>query len=236
MFEDSLVESSGMIRTRSRRYAAGSLVLQAALLAVAVLIPYIYPAALPPHALLTPLAAPPPPEMPAQQPDAIASRSVAAVRTIDLTAPSVIPRHITQGEQSSSGPPEIVDIIGNSTGKIAGSLLSTVPAAAPPVVRAARPAGPLRVSAGVAAGQLLAPIQPQYPVIARTVGVQGTVVIEAVISTAGTVEQARVVSGPPLLTQAALDAVSRARYRPYLLNGQPIAVETTIRIIFSLGD
>jgi len=105
MFEDSLVESSGLIRTSSRRYAAGSFALQAALLAVAVLIPYIYPAALTPHVLLTPLASPPPPTMSAQSPHAASSRSVVAVRTIDLTAPRMIPRYITRGTPTSSGPP-----------------------------------------------------------------------------------------------------------------------------------
>lgn len=111
-----------------------------------------------------------------------------------------------------------------------------VPAPKPPRVVRVESRGPVRVSAGVAAGQLLTSIQPAYPEIARDTHVQGTVVIDAVISKEGTVEHANVVSGPPLLAEAALSAVSRARYKPYLLNGAPIAVKTTIRIIFRLGD
>ena len=80
------------------------------------------------------------------------------------------------------------------------------------------------------------PIQPVYPVIARTAGVQGTVVLEATISTAGRIESLQVVSGPPMLRGAARDAVEVARYRPYKLNGQPTEVQTTITVVFRLGE
>jgi len=83
---------------------------------------------------------------------------------------------------------------------------------------------------------LLAPIQPVYPVIARTAHVQGSVVVEAMISKAGRIESAHVTSGPAMLRQAALDAVAAARYRPYLLSGEPIEVETTITVVFRLGE
>jgi periplasmic protein TonB len=236
MFEDSLVESTGRIRTRSRRYAAGSFVLQATLLATVAAIPYLYPAALPQQALLTPLAAPPPPSEPAPISHVTVSRAAQAVQTISLTAPRIIPDHIAQNA-ASEPPADISDPLGYSGGdNVPGAAPSFGPAPKPPVVVRAKPTGPVRVSAGVAAGQLLAPIQPVYSAIARMTHVQGTVVIDAVISKDGTVEQARVVSGSPLLTEAALSAVSRARYRPYRLNGQPIAVETTIHIIFTLGE
>jgi protein TonB len=88
----------------------------------------------------------------------------------------------------------------------------------------------------VAEGRLLAPIQPIYPAIAKAARIQGTVVIEAVISRQGLVKQARIVSGQPMLAQAALEAVSRARYQPYMLNGQPVEVYTTIDINFVLGN
>jgi len=98
-----------------------------------------------------------------------------------------------------------------------------------------KPAGILRISNGVTAGLLLAPIRPEYPLIARTTGTQGTVVIQAVIARDGRIESARILSGPALLQAAALDAVRSARYHPYLLNGQPTEVETTISIIFHIG-
>ncbi len=235
MFEDSLVESIDRIRTRSRRYAVGTFLLQAVLLAVTILVPYIYPAALPKQALTSLLVAPPPPTAPAPVAHAPAGRSAPAIRAIDLRVPRIIPRRVAQ-DNAASTPPGIIDPLGHGFGNVPGGLLSMVPAPKPPRVVRVESRGPVRVSAGVAAGQLLTPIQPAYPEIARDTHVQGTVVIDAVISKEGTVEHANVVSGPPLLAEAALSAVSRARYKPYLLNGAPIAVKTTIRIIFRLGD
>lgn len=236
MFEDSLVESTGRILTHSRRYAAGSFVLQAALIAVVILIPYIYPATLPRQALAIFLVAPPPPAAPASVPHVAASRPVRAVQMVDLTAPRIIPKHAAMVSTSEPGSTRIGDPLMFGRGNIPGGMPIFGQAPKPLVVMRAKPSGPIRVSAGVAAGQLLTPIQPVYPEIAKTTHAQGTVVIDAVISKNGTVEQMRVVSGSPLLTEAALSAVSRARYRPYRLNDQPIAVETTIRIIFKMGD
>jgi protein TonB len=82
---------------------------------------------------------------------------------------------------------------------------------------------------------LLAPIQPVYPAIAKVTRTEGTVVMEAVISKAGRIESLHAVSGPEMLRRAALDAVSAARYKPYLLNGEPTEVQTTITVNFRLG-
>jgi protein TonB len=82
---------------------------------------------------------------------------------------------------------------------------------------------------------LLTPIRPIYPAIAKAAGVQGTVVVEAIISRAGTVESVRVVSGPPMLQRAAVEAIRVARYRPYRLNGQPTDVQTTFTVNFRMG-
>jgi protein TonB len=76
---------------------------------------------------------------------------------------------------------------------------------------------------------------PIYPVDAKAAHVQGTVVLGAIIGTDGTVKDLHVVSGPDQLQQAALDAVRQWRYRPYLLNGDPVEVRTTINIIFTLA-
>ena len=108
----------------------------------------------------------------------------------------------------------------------------------PRVVRASAPAssGPAHVSSGVISGLLLAPIQPIYPAIAKAAHLEGTVVIQAIISQSGHIESAHVVSGPAMLQGAALDAVRGARYRPYLLNNQPTEVDTTISITFRMGS
>jgi len=103
------------------------------------------------------------------------------------------------------------------------------------VVHAA-PARPVSLSGGVSQGMLLSPIRPVYPEIAKITKTQGTVVVEAVISKAGRIESAQVTSGPPILRQAALDAVKEARYRPYLLSGEPVEVQTTVTVVFHLGE
>ena len=82
---------------------------------------------------------------------------------------------------------------------------------------------------------LLQKTQPMYPPIAKAARVQGTVVLQAKISKTGSIEDLHVVSGPAMLQQSALDAVRTWRYRPYLLNNEPVEVETTINVIFSLG-
>jgi protein TonB len=82
---------------------------------------------------------------------------------------------------------------------------------------------------------LIAPIRPVYPVIGKAAHVEGTVVVEAVISREGTIESLRVVSGPQMLQSAALDAIREARYRPFRLNGEPTEVQTTITVNFRLG-
>lgn len=236
MFEDSLVESTQRIRTRSKWYAVASFSIEAVALAIFILIPYVYPAVLPPHTLASVLLAPPPPAaapaVPRTAPD-LAHALVHAVSLIDFAAPSSIPRRIAQGNFASA-PPEMNTGIDDD---VHGSnILSRLAIPSPPVVTRAKPSGPVRVSSGVAEGRLLAPIQPIYPAIAREAHIQGTVVIEAVISRQGIVEQAHIVSGQPMLAQAALAAVSHARYQPYKLNGEPVEVETTINIDFILGN
>jgi protein TonB len=80
-----------------------------------------------------------------------------------------------------------------------------------------------------------APPSPTYPPIARAVRLSGTVSLAATISPTGTITNLRVLSGSPMLQRAAIDAVQSWRYRPYLLNGQPVEVETTINVVFSMN-
>jgi periplasmic protein TonB len=235
MFEDSLVESTGRIRTRSRWFAVGSFILQAALVAALVLIPFLNPAALPKQALTMMLAAPPPPPAPAEIPARAATghaSSPAILRAI--TAPNRIPLHAAMVNDTVPGAVDLGK--GGGSGSDVMGALGNIGTPPPPTVKPEpRPTPePLRISAGVAAGRLVAPIRPAYPAIALATRIEGTVVIEAVISKTGTVERARVVSGPPMLTAAALSAVQQARYEPCKLNGDPVEVETTINVIFRL--
>jgi protein TonB len=82
---------------------------------------------------------------------------------------------------------------------------------------------------------LLSPITPLYPAIAKAAGVSGTVVVEAIISKTGTIESLSAVSGPQMLREAALNAIRAARYRPYLLNGEPTEIQTTFTVNFRIG-
>ncbi len=84
-------------------------------------------------------------------------------------------------------------------------------------------------------GNLVLRVQPAYPSLARQVRVQGLVVLRAVISRDGTIENLQVLSGHPMLVQAAVDAVRQWRYRPYVLNGEPVEVETEVKVNFILS-
>jgi protein TonB len=82
---------------------------------------------------------------------------------------------------------------------------------------------------------LLQKTVPLYPPIAKAARVSGTVVLQATISKTGTIENLHVISGPAMLQQSAMDAVKSWRYRPYLLNTEPVEVETTVNVVFTLG-
>ena len=84
-------------------------------------------------------------------------------------------------------------------------------------------------------GNLILRVQPDYPTIARQARVQGQVVLRAMISREGTIENLQVLSGHPMLVRAAVNAVQQWRYRPYVLNGEPIEVETEVKVNFVLS-
>ena len=104
-----------------------------------------------------------------------------------------------------------------------------------PVVRAYAPRGPVRVSSGVMAGNLISRLDPVYPADAKAAHVQGMVVLHAVVSKAGAIESLSAVSGPEALQASSLDAVRMWRYRPYLLNGEPVEVDTEIMVHYAFG-
>ena len=103
-----------------------------------------------------------------------------------------------------------------------------MPTLPPPVVRAFRTSSMLE-------GSLVHRVQPVYPPPARNARIQGPVVLEAIIDRAGTIENLRTISGHPMLVPAAVNAVSQWRYRPFILNGEAIEVETRITVNFVLA-
>jgi TonB family protein len=96
------------------------------------------------------------------------------------------------------------------------------------------PNKPVNVPSDVIAGNILSKVTPVYPADAKKARIQGTVALEAVIGKTGDVEQLKTISGPKLLEQSAIDAVRQWKYKPFLLNGDPVDVKTTINVIYTL--
>jgi protein TonB len=93
---------------------------------------------------------------------------------------------------------------------------------------------PMKISEGVLEAQLISRVEPQYPSLALQARVEGAVILHAIISRDGRITSLEVISGHPFLVKAALDAVRQWRYRPTMLNGEPVEVDTTISVIFRL--
>jgi len=122
---------------------------------------------------------------------------------------------------------------GGAAGGILGGMITA--AAPPPPPPPPPPPERVRVGGSVQTANLVTAPKPVYPPLARQARIQGTVKLEADISKEGTIENLRVISGHPLLIQAALDAVKQWRYKPTLLNGVPVEVVTTVDVNFTLG-
>jgi protein TonB len=88
----------------------------------------------------------------------------------------------------------------------------------------------------IAKGMILHKVNPKYPGKAKTAHISGVVVVQGIITKQGKLRDLHVVSGPEMLVEPSLKAVQKWRYKPYLLNGEPVEVETTINVLFSLGD
>ena len=240
MFEDSLVESAGRIKTRRGVTTFVSFGFQMLLLGVMVLIPLIYTEALPKAQMMTFIAAPPPPPPPPPPPAAAPIKVVKVQTEIvnnQLRAPTKIPKEIKMVKEDEA-PPQMAGVAGGVPGGVAGGAMGGVlggivgSSLPPPKVAAPQK---VRVSSGVVAGNKISGPNPTYPAIAKTARIQGTVVLQAEISKGGTIENLRAVSGPPMLYQSAIDAVRQWRYKPYILNGEPVEVETTIQVNFTLS-
>jgi periplasmic protein TonB len=237
MFEDSTFESTGRIRTRSRRWMIAATIFNGAILLALILIPLIYPEALPRHAfpfLMVALPPPPATQPPPTQQQAHPARGMTEMPEGKIQVPILIPHD--PFIPASSEPKGAINTSGLGPGPGGPAGPSGIfPGQSPvPQVRLV-PKAPVRLSGLVVEGLLIHKTIPVYPRIGVAVGAEGTVVLQATISKAGTIENLRVVSGPPIFEQAAIDAVKTWRYRPYLLDGEPVEVETTVNVIFTLG-
>jgi protein TonB len=241
MFEDSLLEAH--IKSRRKTATTISFVVQAIAVAVLVLIPLMFTQALPTRALVTTLVAPPPPPPPpppAGSAPAVVHHEQVPV-TSELTTPLKVPQKVAMVREEDSpanaAAPSMGGVVGGVPGGVAGGTIGGVVGGVLNSIGPPKLAAPdrVRVSSGVTQGLLLHKVTPQYPAAARTAGVQGTVVLAAVIGKDGKVQDVRVVSGPAVLTRAAVDAVRQWRYKPYYLNGQAVEVDTTINVNFKMG-
>jgi len=244
MFEDSLIESGGRLKTSRGWTSIVSFVIQIGIIGVMILIPLIFTEALPRTQLMTFLVAPPPPPPP--PPPAAAPVKVVKVIQTDivngqLRTPTKIPQKVQMIKEDEAPPPVMAStgvvggvpggVPGGSMGGVIGSVLSSTPVAVPKIATPQR----VRVSSGVQSGLLIRKVNPAYPPLARQARIQGVVLLQAQISKDGNIENLQLISGHPMLAPAAIEAVKQWKYKPYLLNGEPVEVETQVQVNFTLA-
>jgi periplasmic protein TonB len=250
MFENVLLEKNQTIRSRRKSATLLSLIVEAVIIAALVIIPLVVVQSLPTAKLTTMLVAPPPPPPPPAPAATAVKRTTSAASTTPvvkvnevtlnaLLTPTKIPKKIDMSAEAgapSPAAPGIGGVMGGVPGGVqggtAGGVLGGILNSA-----AKMPAKPklVRVSQGVTEGLLVHKVTPQYPPIAKQAHVQGSVILKAIIGKNGEVENVQPESGSPLLASAAVNAVKQWRYKPYVLNGTPVDVETTITVNFSLA-
>jgi protein TonB len=248
MLEDSLFESQCRSKTDKSVTVTISAVVHVAMIGILILIPLIQIQAItvPPidQSLLAPrFDTPKVVEVFAKQPKL---QTISRADPYILTAPESIPKVVADVDEPTA---PAVGFISPGAADSLGSLLRDVispttelvtpsdpglpppPPPAPPIVKAE----PIRQGGIVQAANLIYQVKPIYPPLARSARLQGVVVMEAVISSEGLIESLRVISGHPLLNQAALDAVRQWKYRPTMLNGEAVEVITTVTVTFTLN-
>jgi periplasmic protein TonB len=244
MFEDSLIESGGKLKTKRGSTTTVAFILEVMIIGVMVLIPLIFTEALPKGTTLFMLVAPPPPPPP--PPPAAAPVKVVKVIQTDivngqLRTPTKIPKKIEMIKEDEAPPPVMASagviggvpggVPGGQMGGVIGGIISSTPVAVPKVAAPQR----VRVSSGVVTGLKIRDSKPVYPPLARQARIQGTVVLQALISKTGDIENLQLISGHPMLAPAAIEAVKQWKYKPYLLNGEPVEVETQVQVNFTLS-
>jgi periplasmic protein TonB len=244
MFEDSLIESGGKLKTKRGWTSIVSFGLQVMIVGVMILIPLIFTEALPKGTTMFMLVAPPPPPPP-PPPAAAPVKVVKQIQTDivngELRTPTKIPNKVKIIKEDEAPPPAMASagvvggvpggVPGGSMGGVMGSILSATPTVAPKIATPQR----VRVSSGVSTGMLVRKVPPSYPPLARQARIQGTVVLQATISKEGSIENLQLISGHPMLAPAAIEAVKQWKYKPYLLNGEPVEVETQVQVNFTLA-
>ena len=254
MFEQTFVDGVG--KTNKSWTVMGSFAGQIILITVAVILPLIYTEVLPSTTLQSFLVAPPPPPPPPPPPAAAPAVKVVKVipRQFDagrLMAPKSVPREIATIREDELPPPSsgVGGVVGGvaggvgggAVGGVLGGIIGGIPTAAPPPPPpppVKKDAAPIRIKVGgnVQGAMILKKTPPLYPQLAKSARVSGVVHLAAIISKEGTIQELHSLGGPALLIQAAMDAVKQWVYRPTMLNGEPVQVETTIDVNFTLNQ
>lgn len=247
LFEESLVVSGWKVRPRNPWATIGSLTLQSLLLLAVVVIPLLHTDVLPKRETLTMLyLAPPPPPPPP-------SANFAKVRMATPTSkPTYNSKSISIPEpvqRTQAAAPDSAGTVGGVPGGVPGGVVGGIPGGvlgdvlgsgtrtAAALTKAPAPtAKRVHVAARIVEANLIHDVPPTYPPEAGRARIEGMVVLVAVIGKDGTVQDVRVESGVPVLAQAAIEAVKQWRYKPYLLNGEPVEVDSRITINFTLSN
>ncbi len=240
MFTNNGWGSEWAIGSRRRWATLTSFIVQTVGVALLLAIPLLYTEGLPKLRLISEALPAVPPGRAPDIPVARGSRQVVGKFRDGIFSPPRIPSGINPEDGHrilpDSGAPSVDGSVGTSQGAdpngVLNSILSAVNRPAPPVPHATAPV--VRTSR-MMEGFLVHRVQPVYPPLAKAARIQGTVELQAVISREGRIERLEVVKGPPMLIRAAIDAVQQWRYRPYVLNGEPMEVETHITINFTLS-
>jgi protein TonB len=233
MFNQLVVSGAHQEGTHKPWAVALSAVVQTVILGIMILIPLIYTEALPKGLMSTFLVAPAPPPPPPPPAAAVKVVRPRIVQPQRMAAPTVIPKSITIVKDEA---PDMgmggVGVAGGTGDVLGGTGLG--PSGPPPPPKAATPTR-IRVGGSVQSASILRQVPPVYPAIAKTAHVSGTVILHAIIAKDGSIQELQYVSGPALLMKAAMDAVHEWRYKPTMLNGDPVEVDTTISVVFTLG-
>jgi periplasmic protein TonB len=245
LFSDSLLERSSSERHRRGMTTTFSFALQCLLVGFLFLLPLMFTEALPTQQLLALLVAPPPPPPPPPPAAAPVARVVETdmLNNGQLRTPTRIPPKVESIHEEEAPPPAFAGgVIGGVPGGVPGGQLGGViggiiasSSKSQVVMPKLEPVKRIRISQGVIQGMIVTKIPPIYPKIAITARISGVVLLHAIISKEGAITELQAVSGHPVLIPAAIDAVKQWRYRPYLLNGVPVEVETYVTVTFDLS-
>jgi periplasmic protein TonB len=241
MLSAGLTDSAWEDTSRRTWATLTSFAVQTMGLGILLLLPLIYTQGLPQLKLLTtpipvPAAAQPPAPAHEQARQAKPQTNMMGDQIIE---PSSVPAEVLRLHESSLPAPisaselGVVGATGRHPGGVIGSLGNRANIVQPPPKPA--PVSHLPRVSAMMQGYLVHRVEPLYPPLAKAARIQGTVHLKAVISREGMIENLQVLAGHPMLVTAAVAAVRQWRYRPYILNGEPVEVETEITVNFILA-